>query len=151
MSFTKKVEYVLVGIVTVIVIYFCTWLASRPVEAKAPTLRQITATAYYDSYGHGHGADGRKLVEGLTIAGRIEDLGKTAVLYDEDMRLIGIYEFRDTGYGRPTGKGKSQILRGKTKGDIETGETVDIYMSSKAKCKAWGRRKVYIQIIDAKG
>lgn len=149
---TKRFEYICIGIATVIVIIFCHWLACRDVEAKSePTLRQITATAYYDSYGHGKGADGRKLVDGLTIAGRVEDLGKTAVLYDEDMRLIGIYEFRDTGYGRATGKGKSQILRGKTKGDIETGECVDIYMSTRAKCNEWGRRKVYIQIVNAKG
>lgn len=150
MSFTKKIEYTIVGVLTFLMIVFCTWLATRDVKAE-PKLREITATAYYDAYGHGHGATGSELVEGLTIAGRIEDLGKTAVLYDEDFRLIGIFEFRDTGYGRPTGKGKSQILKGRTKGDIETGETVDIYMTTKAKCREWGRRKCFIQIIDAKG
>ena len=113
-------------------------------SVNAQGLQKIEATAYYDHHQIGYGADGRKLVEGVTIAGRIEDLGKTAVLYDEDMKLIGIYEFRDTGYGRSTGKGKS-------KGDIETGQTVDIYMSTREKCKAWGRRTVYIQIINARG
>lgn len=132
-----------------LVIVLCVIYAS-PAQAQ-PSMRQVTATAYYDAYGHGHGADGRPLVEGLTIAGRAEDLGKTALLYDEDMRLIGIYEFRDTGYGKATGRGQSRIFRGRSMGDIESGETVDIYFSTKAKCRAWGRRKVYLQIVDAKG
>ena len=150
----KIIEAIAITVIVIIFAVALVNLASRPVEAKEmvqPSLRKIDATAYYDSYGHGYGADGRKLVEGLTIAGRIEDLGKTALLYDEDLKLIGIYEFRDTGYGKPTGKGKSQILKGKSKGDIETGQAVDIYMSSKAKCNQWGRRTVYIQIVDAKG
>ena len=124
------------------------WL---PNQEDSNGIKLITATAYYDAYGHGYGADGSKLVEGLTVAGRIEDLGKTALIYDMDRRLIGIYEFRDTGYGKSTGQGRSQILKGRTMGDIETGETVDIYFKTYAQCKAWGRRQVFIQIIDAKG
>ena len=120
-------------------------------SVNAKGLQKVEATAYYDHHHFGYGADGRKLVEGVTIAGRVEDLGKTAVLYDEDMKLIGIYEFRDTGYGRSTGKGKSQIIKGRPRGDIETGQTVDIYMNTREKCKAWGRKTVYIQIINAVG
>lgn len=135
-----------------LILISCTMLAN-PAQAEdtQPKLKLVDATAYYDSYGHGKGADGRKLIEGVTIAGRVEDLGKTAVLYDEDMRLIGIYEFRDVGYGQPTGKGKSEILKGKTKGTIETGQCVDIYFKTYQQCKSWGRRKVYMQIVRAEG
>ena len=111
----------------------------------------MEATAYYDSYGHGVGADGRKLVPDLTVAGRPEDLGKTAAVYDMDYNLIGLYEFRDTGYGQPTGKGKSKILPGRSVGTIEAGQCIDIYMTTYAQCKAFGRKTVYVQIINAKG
>ena len=146
----KVIEYVLIGIGVILVIILCTRLATREVKAE-PTLKKVTATAYYDSYGHGYGADGRKLVAGLTIAGRVQDMGKTAILYDEDYHLIGIYEFRDTGYGKETGIGSSRILPGRTMGDIETGEAVDIYMYTKQECMAWGRKTVYLQIVNAKG
>lgn len=151
-------KYAIGLIIFIAIIVFSVSLAAAPVQAEStgktetqPELKQIEATAYYDSYGHGYGADGRTLVEDLTIAGRPQDLGKTALLYDEDYRLIGIYEFRDTGYGQSTGRGKSQILKGKSVGTIESGECVDIYMSTKAKCTAWGRRKVYIQYVNAVG
>jgi len=126
---------------------------ATPVNAqeKQPELRLIDSTAYYDSYGHGHGATGRKLIEGVTVAYRPEDLGKTAVIYDTNMRLIGIYEITDTGYGQSTGKGKSKILSGRTIGTIENGQCIDIYFRTKAACQRWGRRKVYVQIIEAKG
>lgn len=126
---------------------------AKPVNAqeKQPELRLIDSTAYYDSYGHGHGATGRKLIEGVTVAYKPEDLGKTAVIYDTDMRLIGIYEITDTGYGQSTGKGKSKILKGKTIGTIENGTCIDIYFKTRAACQRWGRRKVYVQIVNARG
>ena len=146
----KLIEGILIIIMTILMVMFCIHLGTRDVKAQG-SMRVVEATAYYDSYGHGYGADGRRLVEGLTIAGRVEDLGKTALVYDMDMRLIGIYEFRDTGYGQPTGYGKSKILKGRTVGTIESGTCVDIYMSTKAKCKEFGRQKVYIKIINAEG
>ena len=123
----------------------------EPVEEKQPELKKMEATAYYDSYGHGYGADGDKLVEGLTLAARPCDLGKTFIVYDEDYRLIGIYIAKDTGYGRSTHYGKSQILPGRSVGDIEAGQCVDIYFKTYADCKAFGRKTVYVQIIDAEG
>lgn len=150
-------KYVIGLLMFLAIVLFALSLAV-PVQAEAtdkteaqPELKKIEATAYYDSYGHGYGADGRQLIENLTIAGRVEDLGKTALLYDEDMRLIGIYEFRDTGYGQSTGRGKSQVCKGQPVGTIESGQCVDIYMPTKAKCTAWGRRKVYIQYVNAVG
>ena len=114
-------------------------------------LREVDATAYYDYRNVGISYDGRKLVPDLTIAGRKEDIGKTAVIYDLDFNLIGIYEFRDIGFGQPTGKGKSKVRQGLSIGTIENGTCVDIYFKTKAECEAFGRQKVYIQIINAKG
>lgn len=123
----------------------------EPVQEEQPELKKMEATAYYDSYGHGYGADGDKLVEGLTLAARPSDLGKTFIVYDESYRLMGIYIAKDTGYGRSTHYGKSQILPGRSVGDIEAGQCVDIYFKTYADCKAFGRKTVYVQIIDAEG
>lgn len=99
----------------------------------------VECTAYNDE---GTTASGHPTVEGLTMAGAPEWIGCAAVLYevDPDGRigdLIGIYQFTDTGYGRD--------------GDIPRGETVDIYMPDLDDCIQWGRRKVYLQIIDGRG
>lgn len=143
----KKYIY---GLVIFILIVIGALMLSKPVNAQ-PSLKLIDATAYYDSYGHGHGAIGRRLIEGLTVAYRQEDLGKTAIIYDTDMRLIGIYEITDTGYGQPTGIGKSKILPGRSIGTIKNGTCIDIYFKTKTACRSWGRRKVYVQIIKAVG
>ena len=140
----------------VYIVIACLALA-RPVTAKGldggaqPELKKMEATAYYDSYGHGHGADGSKLIEGVTLAARPCDLGKTFIVYDTNYRLIGIYECRDTGYGQSTHYGKSKIIPGRSVGTIEAGLCIDIYMTTYAKCAAFGRQTVYVQIIDAKG
>ena len=149
----RIIEVVFISLMVIIFMIIMWRLGTKEVNAKdnQPTLKPVEVTAYYDAYGHGYGADGRKLIDGLTIAGRPQDLGKTALLYDEDLRLIGIYEFRDTGYGQPTGMGKSNIIKGQSIGTIENGSCVDIYMNTKSKCAQWGRRKCYLQIVDARG
>lgn len=114
-------------------------------------LLEVNATAYYDERKQGHGADMRPLVEGLTVAGKVEWLGKTVLIFDENMEFLGYYEFRDTGYGRETGTGESKILPGKSIGTIECGQTIDIYFETYEKCMEWGKRKVYISIINAEG
>lgn len=51
---------------------------------------------------------------------------------------IGRYQVRDTGYGKESGEGKSKVRPDKkSKGTIETGETVDVHRDSYAECKAW--------------
>lgn len=87
-------------------------------------------------------ASGEPTVEGVTIAGRQEWLGKTCMMYacNEDGTvgdLIGIYEFTDTGWG--------------IDGDILRGETVDLYFNDKQTCIDWGRKNVYIEVVDAVG
>lgn len=99
----------------------------------------VECTAYCDE---GITASGRPTVEGLTIAGAREWLGCAAVLYevDEDggiAEFIGIYQFTDTGYG--------------IDGDILRGETIDIYIPDYDECIEWGRRTVYVQIINGRG
>ena len=111
----------------------------------------VDSTAYYDKYHYGHGADGRPLIEGLTLAGKREWLGMSAMLYDSDMNLLGIYEFRDTGYGQSTGQGNSTILKDKSIGTIENGTCIDVYFDTYEKCVEWGRRKVYMKLIESEG
>lgn len=97
---------------------------------------KVECTAYDNLEGN-LTASGRPTVEGLTMAGAKEWLGCTCILYDEDLNFLGFYEFTDTGYGRD--------------GDIERGETIDIYIEDHEEALQWGRRTVYIQIVRSKG
>lgn len=88
-------------------------------------------------------ASGERVREGI-IAGKRDWMGKVAVLYDMNMNIIGIYEFKDTGAGIDTdgdGKGDS----------IKNGKSVDVYRDTMEGCKQWARLYgdfVYLQIID---
>lgn len=139
------------SVMTSVIIAAALQVLPPPVKEPEPELIKVSATAYYDIFGYGYGADGSPLVEGLTLAGKSEWLGKSAVLYDSDMNYIGIYEFRDVGFGQETGYGQSKLLNGKTIGTIEAGTCIDIYFKTYEACKEWGRRQVYIQIIEAEG
>lgn len=99
----------------------------------------IECTAYCDE---GITASGKPTVEGLTMAGPREWMGCAAIIWEvaEDGTIgefIGFRQFTDTGYGRD--------------GDIQRGETVDIFIPDYDECIQWGRREVYIQIINGKG
>lgn len=107
----------------------------KPADMMDGQLHQVECTAY--CYSGRDTASGDKTIEGLTMAGAREWIGSTCVLYDENKQFLGYYKISDTGYGRD--------------GDIERGETVDLYMSSESDCDAWGRRTVYIQIIPSEG
>lgn len=112
----------------------------------------VEATAFNDS----HLCDGTKPKKNCTLAGKREWLGMTAMLWtvgeggvpDE---FLGYYEFHDVGYGQSTGYGSSKLIKGKSLGTIETGECIDIWMPTEADCEKWGRRKLVIQILNAKG
>ena len=97
---------------------------------------QIETTAYCD---YGLTASGSMVREGVCAARR-DMIGKCAIVYEmeEDGTLgdfIGYYEILDTG------------------GDyrIENGSVIDIYIPDYDKCIEYGRRKVYVQIVEAKG
>lgn len=95
----------------------------------------IESTAY--CYGK-YTKDGSKVREGI-ISAKEEWIGKGAIIYEDNNGkpgdVIGIYEIKDTG------------------GDyrIKNGSCIDIYLPSESACKRWGRRNVFIQIVDAKG
>ena len=94
--------------------------------------KEMEATAYCDE---GLCYDETVPMEGITCAAAKEYIGKTFVIYDENWTLIGIYECRDTG------------------GDyrIKNGTVVDLYMNKEEDCWNFGRKKVYVQIVEAKG
>lgn len=88
-------------------------------------------------------ASGDKVREGI-VAGKRAWMGKVAVLYDMDMNIIGIYEFKDTGAGIDTdgdGVGDS----------IKNGKSIDVYRDTMEGCKEWIKLFgdfVYLQIIE---
>lgn len=94
-------------------------------------------------------ATGKPTIEGVTIAGKKEWLGRTAVLYEVNDdggigEFIGYREFTDTGYGKD-----STLYPGY--GTIQTGECVDLYFDDEQRALEWGRRKIYIQVINGCG
>lgn len=156
MNRDKITETVLIILCVICFITLMLGLASKPVQAqeKQPELKLVETTGYYDYRYHlGIGYDGRKLVEGLTIASKKEWLGYSIALYDMEYKLIGIYEVRDIGYGKSLGwkYGKSSLRKGSPVGDIEAGLTLDLYFNKKSDAEAWGRQKCYMQLIKAVG
>ena len=142
----KNVAKIVISLALVLLFTYTT-----PVTADENGLMLVDSTAYYDIHHYGYGATGRPLIEGLTLAGKVEWLGLSAALYDTNMNYLGTYEFTDTGYGQSTGRGKSNLLKGKSIGTIENGTCIDIYFNSYADCVKWGRRKIYIKLIKAEG
>ena len=118
--------------------------------SEEQVLRKVSSTAYWDKYNR-TSASGRTLVEGKSIAGKIEWLGKYADIYacNDDGTLgdlLGTYRFDDTGYGAETGYGDSIILEDKSIGTIENGTCIDFYRENESDCWSYGRRDVYIVI-----
>ena len=112
----------------------------------------VEATAFNDS----HLCDGTKPKKNCTLAGKREWLGQTAMLWlanDDGTpgEFMGYYEFHDVGYGKSVGYGRSRLIKGRSLGSIETGKCIDIWMKTNLECRKWGRRKLVIQILDAKG
>lgn len=113
------------------------WTSLSFAQEKYPTEPfLIESTAYY--YGEVT-KDGSKVHPGIAAA-KEEWLGLTAILYevepDGDIGAVcGIYEIKDTG------------------GDyrIQNGTCIDIFIPDEASCIEYGRRKVYIQLVQADG
>lgn len=104
-------------------------------EEADGTLFQIESTAYYEGEVT---ASGQKVRKGI-CAGRKEWLGLTCIIYADDNGepgdYIGIYEMLDTG----------------SDSRIREGKCIDIYMPEKETCLEWGRRKVWVQLVEADG
>lgn len=126
---TALTVFVIITIVMLIV-------ASAQREVYGAELIEIESTAYYEGTVC---ADGTEPVVNLTLAGRKEWIGKTAALYISKDGLIsefiGYYEFHDTG------------------GDerLKNGTCIDIFMQDRDTCLQWGRRNVFMMILDAEG
>lgn len=96
----------------------------------------LETTAYCD---HGLTASGCMVRRGVCAA-REDMIGRCAVIYEmaEDGTMgdfLGYYEILDTG------------------GDyrIRNGSVIDIYMPDYDQCMEYGRRKAYVQIVEAEG
>lgn len=126
-------------------------LAGDPFEEPV----KIRCTCYLDD---GTTASGKQTREGI-VASKREWIGYVAELnkVNDDGtigELIGYYEILDTGYGRETGVGESQVLGGRTLGTIEAGETIDVWMPTSNQAEEWIDAYgdyVYIKIIKGKG
>lgn len=112
------------------------------VEAREPNPfvepAMFRTTCYCDE---GVTASGKQTRLGI-IASKPEYLGYVACVnaVNEDGSIgefIGYYEVLDTGYGRETGIGESKILKGKSIGTIEAGETIDFYMPTLHMAEEW--------------
>lgn len=96
---------------------------------------QLIRTTCYIATGN-KTASGVYPKEGM-IAGRKEDIGKTAILYDKDMNYIGMFEITDTG-GKP----------------IRSGKVIDVYRDNIERVYEWSEEYgdyTYVQIIDCEG
>lgn len=113
---------------------------------------QVESTAYWNEYSRPC-ANTKQPQAGLTLAGKVEWLGKSCYLfaYNEDGTVgecLGYYEFHDTGYGQESGEGESKILSGKTVGTIENGTCIDVFMNTKDECVDYGRKNVFILFVE---
>ena len=109
---------------------YSTWfdyVKAAEIEAEVPMPVAITGYCI-----HGVTADGTATRKGI-CAYRPCDIGKTAIVYDEKKRLIGIFEIRDTGSK-----------------NIREGRTLDIWCETEEECYELTQHG-FIQIVDAEG
>ena len=135
----SKIIFILVLIVLTLRLLTVNAEGIPPEERIGGEPFRAECTAYCDE---GVTASGKPTVEGLTLGGAPEWIDCMALLYEVDVDgtiggFIGLYEVMDTGWGRD--------------GDALRGETVDMFMEDYDACIQWGRRDVYVQIIDGKG
>lgn len=109
-----------------------------------------------------HGSHGDRMKTGY-VAYTPESYGYCMMIYkaeptDEGYELgdyIGMYEIRDTGYGKATGTGKSVVRADKnSRGTIEAGLSVDAYHPTLAECRQWMKQTngmIFIQLVPGKG
>lgn len=115
---------------------------SKVSAADFETPSKIRCTCYTSTEGSVT-ASGESVREGI-VAGKRSWMGKTAIIYDMNMNIIGIFEFKDTGAGIDTdgdGKGDS----------IKNGKSIDVYRDTYQGCKDWIKMfgdYVYLQIIE---
>lgn len=98
-------------------------------EIEAEVTMPVKITGYCLK---GKTASGEETRPGI-CAYRPKDIGKTAIVYDSEKNLIGIYEVKDTG-----------------KQSIKDGYVLDIWCETEAEC--WEMTgEGYVQIVEAEG
>jgi len=124
------------------------------------TVHRLTATTGY--YQGSHGSHGDKMRTGF-VAYTPESYGYCMMIYKAEETengyelgdYIGMYEIRDTGYGKSTGTGKSAVRSDKkSRGTIEAGLSVDAYHPTLAECREWMKETngmIFIQLVPGKG
>ena len=110
-------------------IYSFWWDTVKAAEVEEGLIQPVWITGYCLQ---GVTASGEETREGI-CAYRRRDIGKTAIVYNADMELIGIYEVKDTG-------GEN----------VRSGTTLDIWFPTKEECHAI-TQKGYVVIVDADG
>ena len=103
----KKGTILLTSLLTALIMSVPT-SANTEIDINKPV--KIRCTCYTSTEGS-ITASGEHVREGI-IAGKRAWMHKSAILYDLDMNLIGIYEFKDTGAGMDTdGDGKGDTIK----------------------------------------
>lgn len=98
-------------------------------------LISVESTSYCES---GITADGSQTRLGICAAKK-DWIGKTVILYENNSgavgEVLGIWEIRDTG------------------GDyrIKDGTCIDVWLPTEEEALEWGRKKVFMQLVEAKG
>lgn len=105
------------------------WFDAAYAEEIDAQLKPVTITGYC---ANGVTKSGEETRPGI-CAYRPQDIGKTAVVYSEDMELIGTYEIMDTG-----------------KKSIRDGYVLDIWFPTAEECFAITQTG-YVQVIAADG
>ena len=112
-------------------------LVSMPVQAEEIKEPQLMRCTVYTAPEGAITADGSKVREGI-VAGKREWLGYTCIIYDKNLRLIGLYEVKDTGGTE----------------ELKNGTVIDVFRNDLDACKDWVNTYgdyCYIQILKGKG
>ena len=120
----------------------------------------VSTTAYFEGT---HGCRGDKMRSGYVAYtectyGYAMEIYRAILQEDGTYQMgdyIGLFEVKDTGYGRSTGGGISRVRSDmKCQGTIEKGICVDAYFPTYSECVDWmkdTRGMVFIQVIPAEG
>ena len=133
----KKIDWILAAVVFVSIAVLMLLTTAIVVHAEPEYIAPVKIRATCYTWTGNRCATGCYPYEGI-VAGRPEWSGYAAILYDADMKYIGVFEFRDTG-GHPT---------------LQNGSSIDVYRDTLADCYDWVDDYgdyLYVQIIPAEG
>lgn len=133
----KKIDWICAIIVFVSLTAFMWIITAIMVHAEPEYIAPVKIRATCYTWTGNRCATGCYPYEGI-VAGRPEWSGYIAVLYDLDMRYIGMFEFRDTGGAC----------------SLQNGTSIDVYRDTLADCYDWVDNYgdyLYVQIIPAEG